>query len=118
MHKRIAIAVAAALIAWASGAPTFAATPPNSGPPAAPFSTAQSETLWQDLNSHAITVTPSPQFAERVGAQVPSSVPLMAMPAKIAEVAPAIKADDYTSTKGKLLIVQPASRKIVDVIRG
>lgn len=120
MKTRIAIAVAAtALMAGATAiAPSLASANPNSTAAAITLTNAQRETLWKDLNGHAVTVTPLPHFAAKAGAKVPSAVPLMGMPSKAAQAVPTLKSDDYTTANGKLLIVNPTSRKIADVIAG
>ncbi len=116
MGMRIAFSLTAAVLAAGATtlAPSFAAT--SSSTPPVTLTKAQRQTLWKELHGHAVTVTPSPQFAEQVGAKVPNTIPLMGMPAMAGKGVPAVKTDKYTAASGKLLIVSPKARTIVDVI--
>jgi hypothetical protein len=113
MKMRIVVSfAAAALVAGASAVtPTFAATSSGSAPTA--LTKTQAQTIWNDLHGHAITVTPRPEISAQVGAKVPRTILLMGMPAKVAQAVPPIKSDSYTASHGKLLLVDPTSRKIV-----
>ena len=78
----------------------------------------QEHTIWQDVSKQKFAAKAPAGFNPKVGAKVPSTVPLMGMPSKAAQAVPTIKSDDYTTAHGKLLIVNPTSRQIVDVIAG
>ena len=79
---------------------------------------AQRKTAWKDLHSAAIAVTPPAKFVAKIGVKVPGSVPMMQMSSAAADAVPKLKAYDFTVAKGKLLIVNPKSRKIAAVISG
>lgn len=128
MNRKTAIALAAAvLLAGATtAAPGLAATHSSmakssktgSATHALMLTKAQRKTAWKDLHSAAITETPSPGIAAKVGAKVPGPVPLMQMSSKAAHAVPGLRSYDYTVARGKLLIVSPKSRKIAAVIGG
>lgn len=122
----IALAATALLAGVATSAPSLAATQstmaksPKSSSAAhgLMLTKAQRKTAWNDLHGKAITATPAAKFADKDGVKVPRSVPMMQMSSKAAHAVPALKSYDFTVAKGKLLIVNPMSRKIVDVISG
>jgi len=128
MNTHTAIALAAAALMASTTAPSLclAATHSTMAKPSNMSSTtsaltltrAQRKTAWKDLHSTAITVTPPAKFAARVGVKVPGSVPMMQMSSAAEDAVPNLKAYDFTVTKGKLLIVNPKSRKIAAVISG
>jgi len=127
MNTHTAIALAAAVVMAATAAtPSLAATHStmekslelNSAIHALTLTKAQRKTAWKDLYSAAITETPSAKFAARVGVKVPRSIPMMSMSSKAVQAVPALKPYDFTVAKGKLLIVKPKSRKIVEIISG
>ena len=117
-HTTIAIAAAALMAGAMAATPSSAAINSGSAPSAITLTKVQSKAAWKDLHSKAITVTPRPKFAANVGVTVPSTVPLMGMSSKAAHTVPKLKSYDYTMARGKLLIVNPKSRKIVDVVNG
>ncbi|MGA7975103.1 MAG: hypothetical protein WCA36_20090 [Pseudolabrys sp.] len=122
----IAFAAAALLAGVTASAPSLAAThstmtKSSKSNPAAHglmLTKAQRKTAWNDLHGKAITQTPAAKFADKDGVKVPRSVAMMQMSSKAAHAVPALKPYDFTVAKGKLLIVNPKSRKIVDVISG
>ena len=124
MNTRTAIALAAAaLLAGATAAPSLAATSssaakPNPSAAGLTLSKAQRKTAWNDLHGAAVTATPSAKYADKVGAKVPRTVPLMGMSSKAKQAVPKLKSYDFTMAQGKLLIVNPKSRKIAEVING
>lgn len=115
-QNAIALVAAALMAAAAAGTPTLAATPSASATSVIALTKAQQKTAWKDLNGHAITMTPGVKFAAKLGTKIPSSVPIMQMSSKAAHAVPKLKSYDYTMAKGKLLIVNPKSRKVVAVI--
>ena len=125
-HTAIALAAAVLLIGATAAAPSMAATHStmaksskmSSAIHALTLTKAQRKTAWKDLHSAAIMETPPAKFADRVGVKVPRSVPMMQILSKAAHAVPALKSYDFTVAKGKLLIVNPKSRKIADVITG
>ena len=57
-------------------------------------------------------------FNATVGAIVPSTLKIEPVSNKLASAVPAVKAYDFAMVKGKLLIVNPSDKKIVEVITG
>jgi hypothetical protein len=76
----------------------------------------QERTAWRDLGKHASSQTVPSNFTASVGATMPGDVALQSVPAKVAARVSSLKPYDYALLQGKLLIVNPGDKKIVDVI--
>jgi hypothetical protein len=78
---------------------------------------AQEHLMWQRLvrPSANITTTPSGLIAA-VGATVPASIALHALPATVIRQVPAVRPYKYAMLGKALLIINPTDRVIVDVI--
>ena len=126
MKKRIAIALASGLLLAGAGAAAAASTSQSSSTtmakPGASKSlsllTAQQKTAWDDIKGQASNQTAPAGFQATVGSAVPASVKIQPIPSKAAADVPALKSYDFAMVDGKLLIVNPSDKKIVDVISG
>jgi hypothetical protein len=80
----------------------------------------QQRTAWRDLGrdlgKQASSQTAPSNFTAAVGATVPGDVTIKAVPAKLAAHVSSLKPYDYALLQGKLLIVNPSDKKVVDVI--
>jgi hypothetical protein len=76
---------------------------------------AQRHELWQGLSKQAKESAPA-GFTARVGESVPSSIKLQPLPANLSTQIPAAKAYSFAILQSELLIVDPASKNIVDII--
>jgi Protein of unknown function (DUF1236) len=76
----------------------------------------QERTAWRDLGKRAASQTAPGNFTASVGATMPGDVALRSVPAKVAARVSSLKPYDYALLQGKLLIVNPGDKKIVDVI--
>jgi hypothetical protein len=120
MEKRMTVALAA--VALLSGISIAAAAPSQATKtrPAADMlslTKAQRQTAWKDLYSQAANQK-TPQFKMRVGTIVPNTLKLAPVPSKVASTIPKLKHYDFSMAHNKLLIVNPADKKIVKVITG
>jgi hypothetical protein len=122
----IAIAATAVLtsgIGMASAADNSAMSTPST-PPAQQsmaadslsLTPAQQRTAWMYLRKQASRQIAPSGFTASVGATMPVDVALRPMPAKAASHVSSLKPYDYALLQGKLLIVNPSDRKVVDVI--
>ena len=75
---------------------------------------AQEQLLWRGIGRNAST-TPSGLIAA-VGATLPASVALHALPATVTRQIPAVRPYKYTMLGEALLIINPTDQVIVDVI--
>jgi hypothetical protein len=125
MKKRLSIALAAALLAVSASAASAAGTSSSSTTMAKPgasdtlsLPSAQQKTAWNDLKSQTSNQTPPAGFQATVGSVVPASVMIAPVPSKVATDVPALKPYDFAMVAGKIFIVNPSDRKIVELIAG
>jgi hypothetical protein len=76
---------------------------------------AQEQLLWQRIGRNASTTAPSGLIAA-VGATLPASVALHALPATVTRQIPGVRPYKYALLGKALLIINPTDRVIVDVI--
>jgi hypothetical protein len=79
------------------------------------LTSAQRHDLWQGLSKQEKESAPA-GFAAKVGQAVPSSVKLQSLPTNLSSQIPAVKSYDYAMLQSELLIVDPASKNVVDII--
>lgn len=76
----------------------------------------QERAAWRDINKEATSQAAPQKFAASVGTTVPADISLQSMPANVANRISVLKPYDYALLHGKLLIVNPTDKKVVDVI--
>ena len=76
----------------------------------------QQRTAWRDISKEATSQKSPGDFKASVGATVPNDLSLQPMPVKVAARISSLKPYDYAMLHGKLLIVNPNDKKVVDVI--
>ena len=79
------------------------------------LTTAQRAEIWQRLGNQQATNAP-PGFQPKVGAAVPASVQLKTLPSSVSNQVPQVQSYDYAMVQSQLLIVDPATKKIVSII--
>ena len=77
---------------------------------------AQEQLLWQRIGRNASTTTGPSGLIAAVGATLPASVALHALPATVTRQIPAVRPYKYAMLGKALLIINPTDRVIVDVI--
>jgi hypothetical protein len=82
------------------------------------LTSAQQKLVWRDLNGQATNQNAPSGFQPMVGAVVPSSIKIEPVPTKAATDIPSLKPYDFAMVQGKVLIVNPADKKVADVITG
>jgi hypothetical protein len=125
MRKHLSVALAAGLLmAGVSAASAAEMSQPHSTTMSQPASdtltltSAQQKAVWNDLHGQATEQKAPSGFNATVGAIVPTSVKTEPVPSKAATSVPALKSFNFAMVNGKLLIVNPSDKKIVDVISG
>jgi hypothetical protein len=128
--------MAGILVAWAgppgsrgsADAPSANAVGPNapgskaSAADAAPsndtlkLSDAQRKVAWQDLYMDSLNQDTPPGFNAVVGATVPNTIVIAPVTAQAGSDVPALKPYAFAMVQKKLVIVNPGSRKIANVI--
>ena len=76
----------------------------------------QQRTAWNDIRKIDTSQAAPAGFAASVGTTVPNDISLKSMPTNLASRVSALKPYDYALVKGKLLIVNPGDKKVVEII--
>jgi len=125
MRKHISVALAAGLlVAGVSAASAGGMSQSNStsnstmSQDTLRLTSAQQKMVWNDLHGQATEQKAPSGFNATIGAIVPSTVKTEPVPSKAATSVPALKSFNFAMVNGKLLIVNPSDKKIVDVISG
>jgi hypothetical protein len=124
MHGALALAVLTGL-ATGAGA-QIGSTPPaiqdgttgRGDPTSAPLrlSETQKSAIADAVRRANKTVEPPPSFVVQVGAPVPPAIELHMLPDDVLASVPAVKTVKYTVVKNQLVLVDPTTMRVVDVI--
>ena len=79
---------------------------------------AQKQTIFTSVTNQNFKNSAPPDFQPIVGAVVPSSIPLEDMPKTIVELAPRTDGFQLARVVNQVVIVDPKSRRVVEVIAG
>lgn len=82
------------------------------------LSSTQQQTAWKDLYMGSLNQKTPAGFDVKEGAVLPNSITTAPVTSKAAGDVPALKPFDFAMANGKLLIVNPSDKKIVEVISG
>jgi hypothetical protein len=80
------------------------------------LNSAQRKEIWQTVSNQATKGTPPGGFVAKVGEAVPNTVKLQSFPSVLSSQVPAVKSYEYAMLQNELLIVDPSSKKVVDII--
>jgi Protein of unknown function (DUF1236) len=120
----IGVAVAQSPSAPAGSMPPARA--PAAAQPAAPsaqpaaavqLSAAQKTAIFQSVTKEKVKSPPPANAQLSVGAQVPSTIELYPLPANVVAQVPTAKQYKYTVAQNQVVLVDPASMKVVDIIK-
>ena len=81
------------------------------------LSVAQKTSIFQSVTKDKVKSPPPANMQVSVGAQVPASIELYSLPANIVADVPATKPYKYTVSQNQVVIVDPTSMKVVEVIK-
>ena len=101
----------------APNAPTQSAPSSMSQSSALQLNASQKTAIFQSVTKEKVKTPPPASLSLSVGAQVPASVELYALPANIVSTVPATKQYKYTVAQNQVVLVDPASMKIVEIIK-
>jgi hypothetical protein len=126
MRTRLLIAVAGSTLLLAGAALAQPASAPNpaANPPAAEKTPAgleltpeQRQLIVTSVSSKTSQSTAAPPtFHPNVGATVPTSVEVAPMPDTLTQVVPRLKGYEFAMVGGQVLIIDPKSKQIIEVI--
>ena len=77
---------------------------------------AQKQTIYTSISNRPEKETAPPNFRAAVGEIVPPPIGLQPLPRTIVELMPQIKDMHYAMVTNQVLLVDPANRRIVDII--
>jgi Protein of unknown function (DUF1236) len=80
------------------------------------LTTAQQKEIWQGVSPQATKETTPAAFKATIGAAAPSTITLQPLPTKVGNEVPVVKSYDFAMLQNHVLIVDPSSRKIVDIV--
>src|SRR5262249_5183062 len=90
--------------------PGVAAAPPS-------LSAAQRSEIFNAVSREKSKVTPPPAFNPAVGVKVPPSIALYTLPDSALANIPSMRAYQYTVVKDQVVLVDPTTLQVVDIIR-
>ncbi len=123
MRRRMSVALAAGLLiagvsaASAGGMQQLNPTNSRQARDTLNLTSTQQQTAWKDLYMGSLNQTSS-SFNAKAGAVLPSGIVTAPVTTKASGDVPALKPSIFTMVNGKLLIVNPSDKKIVQVISG
>ncbi len=81
------------------------------------LSVAQRDEIWQGASKQAADESAHlAGFRADIGEAVPASMELKPMPKDVSKQVPAVESYDFAMLQDQLLIVDPGSKKIIDII--
>ena len=84
--------------------------------PGLSLTTSQQKLAWKDVERNATAQKAPSDFTAQVGSTVPSDVTMRPIPTKLGQQVSKLKSYDYALLKNEIVIVDPGSKKVVDVI--
>jgi len=81
------------------------------------LSAAQRATIFKAINQEKDKITPPPPFQPRIGAEAPASMALYILPDDALAQIPDGQQYKYTVVQNQVVLVDPTTMRIVDVIR-
>jgi len=81
------------------------------------LSAAQKTAIYKAINPSKAKIKAPASLRASVGAQVPASVQLQTLPSNAIAAAPAARSFRYTVAQNQALLVDPATKRVVEVIR-
>ena len=78
---------------------------------------AQQKEIWQSVSKQNMKDTTPAGFRPAIGTVVPGSMKLHALPGDATRQVPAVRSYDYVMVQNDVLLIDPTSKKIVDIIR-
>ena len=80
------------------------------------LSNTQRHEIWQSLGKQTTKENAPVGFKAMVGETAPGSIKLQPLPGDVSSRVPAVKSYDYAMLQNQVLIVDPSSKKIVDIV--
>lgn len=116
-HAAVALLLLAGSVVPAAAQATHPGTEIN--PAAVPdlkLSTAQKQTIYTSVSNQMQKETAPPTFRAALGAVVPPSIELQALPTTIVELIPELRDYEYAMVANQVLIVHPRNKQVIEII--
>jgi hypothetical protein len=81
------------------------------------LTSAQQKDIWQSVSKQNMKETTPAGFKAMIGELVPTSIKLHALPSDATREVPAIKPYEFAMLQDQVLLVDPKSKKIADIIK-
>ena len=81
------------------------------------LTSAQQSEIWQSVNKQNMKEPTPAGFKAMVGEVVPTSIKLHALPNDATRGVPAVRSYEFAMLQDQVLLVDPQSKKIADIIR-
>jgi hypothetical protein len=78
---------------------------------------AQRTAILNAVLAESAKITPPPKFQASVGGQVPPSIELRTLPSAAMAQAPELRSLQYTMSQNQVLLVDPTTMRVIDIIR-
>ena len=115
---RAELSAGAMVLMLLGGAPAAAQTGGLGAPDMALHLDAQQRTaIYETVIKDKVRTPPPPGTPASVGAQIPATTELYALPDSVTNEAPSAKLYRYTIVDNRVVIVDPTNLKVVDVIQ-
>lgn len=122
MAKHLRHAVIALLLLAGSPVPAAAQTThpgTETNPAALPdlkLTAAQKQTIYTSISNQRQKETAPPTFRAALGAVVPPSIELQALPGTIVELIPELRDYEYAMVANQVLLVDPKNKQVIEII--
>jgi len=80
------------------------------------LTSAQHQEIWQGASKQAVKEALPASFKATIGDTAPEALKLQPMPREVSDQIPAVKRYDLAVLENQVLIVNPLSKKIIDII--
>jgi hypothetical protein len=77
---------------------------------------AQRREIWEGVSKHPTNEGLPAGFKAEVGETVPGSIKMEPLPNDVSAAVPAVKRYDFAMAQSQVLIVDPSSKRIVDIL--
>jgi hypothetical protein len=77
---------------------------------------AQRMEIWQGVSRQATNEGLPAGFKAAVGETTPGSIKMQPLPNDVSAAVPVVKSYDFAMAQGQVLIVEPSSKRIVDIL--
>jgi len=115
---RTGFLAATLMLTLLGGAPVAAQTGGLGGPDMSLQLSAQQRTaIYQTVTTDKVRTPPPPGTPTNVGAQIPATTELYALPESVTKESPSAKFYRYTIVDNRVVIVDPTNLKVVEVIQ-